>query len=71
MALAPVFAQYPPMLARVLSAAVDAIEAFPVEAEVNSGWGYTVVALFMLISPNAKVAFHLLEKFATVNDFKK
>jgi hypothetical protein len=27
------------MLARVLSAAVNGIEAFPVELEVNSGWG--------------------------------
>jgi hypothetical protein len=26
------------MLARVLSAAVNGIEAFPVEVEVNSGW---------------------------------
>ena len=38
-ALAPPFAQHPPMLARVLSAAVNGIEAFPVELEVNSGWG--------------------------------
>jgi hypothetical protein len=37
-ALAPAFAQHPPMLARVLSAAVNGIEAFPVEVEVNSGW---------------------------------
>jgi hypothetical protein len=29
------------MLARVLSAAVNGIEAFPVEVEVNSGWGDT------------------------------
>jgi len=27
------------MLARVLSAAVNGIEAFPIEVEVNSGWG--------------------------------
>jgi hypothetical protein len=33
------------MLARVLSAAVNGIEAFPVEVEVNSGWGDTVVAI--------------------------
>jgi hypothetical protein len=31
------------MLARVLSAAVNGIEAFPVEVEVNSGWGDTTV----------------------------
>jgi hypothetical protein len=46
-----------PMLARVLSAAlsrqsagsatadVNGIEAFPVEVEVNSGWGETVVVM--------------------------
>ena len=38
-ALATAFAQYPPMLARVLSAAVSGIEAFPVEVEAASGWG--------------------------------
>jgi hypothetical protein len=41
-ALAPAFAQTPPMLARVLSAAVNGIEAFPVEVEVNCGWGDTM-----------------------------
>src|ERR1700753_1715640 len=33
------------MLARVLSAAVNGIEAFPVEVEVNSGWGDTTVVV--------------------------
>jgi hypothetical protein len=33
------------MLARVLSAAVNGIEAFPVEVEVNSGWGDTVIVI--------------------------
>ena len=50
-ALAPAFAQYPAMLARVLSAAVNGIEAFPVEVEVNAGWGDTIVVLIMSISP--------------------
>jgi hypothetical protein len=57
MALAPVFVPHPPMLARLLSAALSAIaprsatadvngiEAFPVEAEVNSGWGDTVIVI--------------------------
>jgi hypothetical protein len=36
-ALAPAFAHNPHMLARVLSAAVNGIEAFPVEVEVNCG----------------------------------
>jgi magnesium chelatase family protein len=33
------------MLARVFSAAVNGIEAFPVEVEVNSGWGDTTVVI--------------------------
>jgi len=43
-ALARAFAQYPPMLARVLSAAVNGIEAFPVEVKVHCGWGDTIIA---------------------------
>jgi hypothetical protein len=39
------------MLVRVLAAAVNGIEAFPVEVDVNSGWGETVVVLIMSISP--------------------
>ena len=38
------------MLARVLSAAVNGFEAFPVEVEVIGGWGVTIVVL--LGSPN-------------------
>jgi len=41
------------MLARVLSAAVSGIEAFPVEVEVNSGWGDTIVVIVGL--PDAAV----------------
>jgi hypothetical protein len=33
------------MLARVLSAAVNGIEAFPVEVEVNCGWGDTIIVI--------------------------
>jgi hypothetical protein len=47
----PSFPQTPPTLARVLSAAVNGIEAFPVEVEVNSGWGDTIVAVDGSISP--------------------
>jgi hypothetical protein len=36
------------MLARVLSAAVNGIEAFPVEVEVNSGWGDIIIVITML-----------------------
>jgi hypothetical protein len=39
------------MLARVLSAAVNGIEAFPVEVEVNCGWGDSMMVLIMSISP--------------------
>jgi hypothetical protein len=39
-----------PMLARVLSAAVNGIEAFPVEVEVNCGWGDSM----MVVTPNAE-----------------
>jgi hypothetical protein len=47
------------MLARVLSAAVNGIEAFPVEVEVNSGWGDTTVVLIMSISPTLEFWFLL------------
>ncbi len=42
---ASISANIPRMLARVLSAAVNGIEAFPVEVEVNSGWGDTLVVI--------------------------
>jgi hypothetical protein len=35
------------MLARVCSAAVNGIEAYPVEVEVNSGWAETLIVVFM------------------------
>jgi magnesium chelatase family protein len=41
------------MLARVLSAAVNGIEAFPVEVEVNSSWGDTIIVIVGL--PDAAV----------------
>jgi magnesium chelatase family protein len=41
------------VLARVFSAAVNGIEAFPVEVEVNSGWGDTVIVIVGL--PDAAV----------------
>ena len=33
------------MLARVFSAAVNGIEAYPVEVEVNAGWGETIIVM--------------------------
>jgi magnesium chelatase family protein len=41
------------MLARVFSAAVQGIEAFPVEVEVNAGWGDTITVIVGL--PDAAV----------------
>jgi len=37
--------------ARVLSAALNGIEAFLVEVEVNCGWGDTVSVLIISIAP--------------------
>ena len=41
------------MLAKVCSAAVNGIEAFPVEVEVNAGWGDTKIVIVGL--PDAAV----------------
>jgi magnesium chelatase family protein len=41
------------MLARVCSAAVNGIEAYPVEVEVNCGWGDTLIVVLGL--PDAAV----------------
>ena len=41
------------MLARVCSAAVNGIEAYPIEVEVNAGWGDTIVVIVGL--PDAAV----------------
>lgn len=41
------------MLSRVCSAAVNGIEAYPVEVEVNAGWGETVIVIVGL--PDAAV----------------
>ena len=45
-------AQHPPMLARVLSAAVNGIGAFPAGVEVNCGWGDTIIVIVEAIPPN-------------------
>ena len=55
-ALAPPFAHNAPILARVLSAAVNGIEAFPVEVEVNCGWGDTIIVIVETI-PQLSVSF--------------
>jgi magnesium chelatase family protein len=41
------------MLAKVCSAAVNGIEAYPVEVEVNCGWGETLIVIVGL--PDAAV----------------
>ena len=41
------------MLSRVCSAAVNGIEAYPVEVEVNAGWGDTLIVIVGL--PDAAV----------------
>jgi hypothetical protein len=33
------------MLARVMAAAVNGIEAFPVEVDLNCGWGDTLIVI--------------------------
>ena len=43
------------MLVRVLSAAVNGIEAFPVEMEVNSGWGDTTVVMLSCNLPTRPI----------------
>ena len=37
------------MLAKVCSAAVNGIEAYLVEVEVNAGWGDTIVVIVKVI----------------------
>ena len=49
-AFAPVFPHHPSKLARVSSAAVNGIEAFPVEVEVNSGGGDTRTGQFRALA---------------------
>ena len=36
------------MLARVLSAAVNGVDAYPIEVEVNSGFGESLVVVVLL-----------------------
>jgi hypothetical protein len=61
-AIVPASPQYQPMLARVLCAAVNGIEAFPIEMEVNSGWGNAIVVRIMSLSPVSKLLLLAPEK---------
>jgi len=40
-----------PMLAKVCSAAVSGIEAYPVEVEVNAGYGDTLIVIVVNNTP--------------------
>jgi hypothetical protein len=57
------------MLARVLSAAVNGIEAFLGEVEVNSGWGDTLIVLILSIPPISTMSF-LVPENAPVATYK-
>jgi hypothetical protein len=37
------------VLAKICSAALNGIEAFPVEVEVNAGWGDTLIVIIETI----------------------
>ena len=47
------------MLSRVCSAAVNGIEAYPVEVEVNVGYGDTLVVMIATIHPQTTVGVPL------------
>jgi len=47
------------MLARVCSAAVNGIEAYTVEVEVNVGFGETLVVMIATIHPQTTVSVPL------------
>jgi hypothetical protein len=50
----PVLLNTPPMLAKVCSAAVNGIESYPVEVEVNAGYGDPIIVIIVSISPSAR-----------------
>jgi magnesium chelatase family protein len=58
------------MLARVLSAAVNGIEAFPVEVEVNCGWGDTVIVTVGLADAAVKESRDRVTAALTNSGFK-
>lgn len=58
------------MLARVFSAAVNGIEAYPVEVEVNAGWGDTVVVIVGLPDTAVKESRDRVSTALTNSGFK-
>ena len=47
------------MLSKVCSAAVNGIDAYPVEVEVNVGWGDTLVVMIATNRPQSTVGVPL------------
>ena len=47
------------MLSKVCSAAVNGIDAYPVEVEVNAGWGDTLVVIIATNRPQTAVGVPL------------
>ena len=41
-----------PMLARVFSAAMNGVDAYPIEVEVNSGFGESLIVIVVSIYPH-------------------
>src|SRR5438105_8884832 len=58
------------MLARVFSAAVNGIEAYPVEVEVNAGWGDTVIVIVGLPGTAVKESRDRVSTALTNSGFK-
>src|ERR1700690_2304651 len=58
------------MLARVCSAALNGIEAYPVEVEVNAGWGDTLVVIVGLPVPGVKKSRDRVSTALTNSGFK-
>src|SRR4051794_35062666 len=58
------------MLAKVCSAAVNGIEAYPVEVEVNAGWGDTIIVIVGLPDAAVKEARDRVSTALTNSGFK-
>src|SRR5213083_2985594 len=58
------------MLAKVCSAAVNGIEAYPVEVEVNAGWGDTVIVIVGLPDTAVKESRDRVSTALTNSGFK-
>jgi hypothetical protein len=44
------------MLSKVCSAAVNGIEAYPMEVEVNAGWGDTKIIIEVNVNPTLVIS---------------